>query len=281
MRAGRPESEAARLVSLAIELGVNYIDTAESYGTECAVGIAVEGHRENVVISTKASLHNKSKHLRSESEILAAIDQSLRNLRTDHIDIFHLHGVTIEQIEYVEQIGIPSALKARQSGKIRHIGVSEAFTRDTSHAMLQRVLAGEFAKYIEVVMVGFNLLNPSARESVFPLTRKQDAGTEIMFAVRRALSQPEHLRKTISDLIARGEVDASLIDADRPLDFLLDHAKSITEAAYRFCAHEPGATVVLFGTGNADHLRENIASLSAPPLPAEIQVRLRALFHVV
>jgi aryl-alcohol dehydrogenase-like predicted oxidoreductase len=281
MRAGKTDDKAAELVRLAIDLGVNFIDTAESYGTERAVGLGIAGRRDGLVISTKISLKNDAKEYRGEAELLDAIDLSLSNLRTDRIDILHLHGVTVDQLDHVRQTALPAVLKARNAGKIRHIAISEAFARDTSHAMLQQLLATDIAKQIDVVMVGFNLLNPSARHTVFPLTQKLNIGTEIMFAVRRALSQPESLDKAIRELTDRGEIDPSLVDTPNPLGFLLDYASSITEAGYRFCAHEPGATVVLFGTGNADHLRENIKSVNAPPLPIEVQAKLRSIFGSV
>jgi aryl-alcohol dehydrogenase-like predicted oxidoreductase len=282
MRFGRSEDEAAALVRLALDLGITYIDTAASYGTERAVGLAIAGRRrDQVVVSTKASSKNESKEFRSADELLAAIDRSLANLCTDNIDVFHLHGVVLDQLNYVHEIALPAVLRARESGKIRHIAVSEAFARDTSHAMLQQLLASELASEIDVVKVGFNLLNPSARRSVFPLTRKLDIATEIMFAVRKALSQPDVLRATARGLIERGEIDPTEIDSERPLDFLLDHAKSITEAGYRFCAHEPGADVVLFGTSNPNHLRENVGSVNAPPLPNDVQAKLRRIFGSV
>ena len=71
-------------------------------------------------------------------------------------------------------------------------------------------------------MVGFNLLNPSARQRVFPQTREKDVGTLIMFAVREALSRPDELKKVVGELIERGEVDAGAVDAADPLGFLGD-----------------------------------------------------------
>ena len=278
MRFGKTDEQAADLVRLAIDLGVTYFDTAESYGTERAVGLGIAGNRERVVISTKASLKNESKEFRTAAELLATIDRSLTNLQTDRIDVFHLHGVTADQLPYVHEIALPTSLRAKEAGKIRHIAISEAFVRDTSHAMLQRLLASDLARQIDVVMVGFNLLNPSARHSVFPLTQKLDIGTEIMFAVRKALSQPDVLSQTIRGLVDRGEIETFGSDSQNPLAFLLDHAGSIMEAGYRFCAHEPGADVVLFGTSNPEHLCQNIASLNAPSLPADVQAKLRAVF---
>ena len=80
--------------------------------------------------------------------------------------------------------------------------------------MLSRALPDD---RFEVVMVGFNMLNPSARERVFPETQKRNVGTLIMFAVRETLSHPDQLRKLVGELIDRGELDPKLVDRNRPL----------------------------------------------------------------
>ena len=77
-----------------------------------------------------------------------------------------------------------------------------------------------------------------------------------------------------------GHVRQCPFDARDPLGFLVEHpeVRSVVEAAYRFCRHEPGAHVILTGTGSPDHLRENVAAILAPPLPGELTARLRELF---
>lgn len=124
------------------------------------------------------------------------------------------------------------------------------------------------------------MLNPSARRTVFPLTLRHNVATQIMFAVRRALSQPAVLGEVVEKLIAGGEVDANEVDRDDPLGFVAAHpeVESIVEAAYRFCRHERGTNVILTGTGNVTHLEENVRSILAPPLPEELLERLGTIF---
>jgi aryl-alcohol dehydrogenase-like predicted oxidoreductase len=86
------------------------------------------------------------------------------------------------------------------------------------------------------------------------------------------------LRETVAGLVAAGQVDAGLVDPDDPLGFLREVAGSEVDAAYRFCRHEPGAQVVLTGTGSRAHLAANIAAILAPPLPDETRARLAAIF---
>ena len=104
-----------------------------------------------------------------------------------------------------------------------------------------------------------------------------------MFAVRRALSQPVELRKVVLDLVAHGGLPSDGIDLADPLGFLVaqDGACSVVEAAYRFCSHEPGAHVILSGTGKIAHLEQNVAAIESGPLPTADLARLGELFGAI
>jgi len=279
MAQGKDEAHASSIVRRALALGINFIDTARAYGTEEAVGNALAGQREGVVISTKSSA-GRGGELLSADALVESLELSLRRLRTDYIDIFNLHGVTVDQYEWVERELLPALERQQEMGKIRFLGVTETFGRDPSHEMLRRALPDD---HFDVVMVGFNMINPSARRTVFPLTIEKDVATQIMFAVRRALSRPEALVEPVGELIERGQVDPASVDAANPLGFVDADAGigSIVEAAYRFARHEPGATVTLTGTGNAAHLEANVEALLQPPLPLPVQQRLAAIFGEV
>ena len=277
MATGNDEHHAADIVRSAIDVDIDFIDTARVYGTERAVGAAVHGIRDKIVISTKAMVTNRDGML-SAQEITASLEHSLNQLRTDYVDIFHLHGVTVEQYPHCRDVLVPELLRQKAAGKIRFLGITERFSDDTAHATFSSHALPD--NLFDVVMVGFNLLNPSARRSVFPQTIAQDVGTLIMFAVRRALNSDDAVREAVGKLIACGEIAANAIDVSDPLGFVRQApgVNSVVEAAYRFCRHEPGAHVVLTGTGNKAHLAENVASILAPPLPAEVSARLRTIF---
>jgi aryl-alcohol dehydrogenase-like predicted oxidoreductase len=279
MTAGADIEQAASVVRRAIELGVTFIDTARNYGTEEAVGLGIRGRRDEVFLSTKSSA-GRGERMFTAAELSESLDGSLRRLGTDHVDVFHLHGLDAGQYDYCAEVLVPEMRRQQAAGKIRFVGATEHFGADTAHRMLTRALPDD---HFDVVMVGFNLLNPSARTRVFPGTLKHAVGTLVMFAVRRSLSQPGALREVVTGLIERREVDASKIDAADPLGFLRERADiaSLTEAAYRFCRHEPGAEVILTGTGNLEHLEANLAAIQGPPLPPEITERLRGLFGAV
>lgn len=274
---GGSEDNAVAVVQAAMDHGINLLDTAEAYGTEPFVGRAIAGRRDDVVIATKAWWQNREGGLRSENGIERALNASLSSLGTDHVDVYFLHGVTLDVYREVADRFVPVLERFRDEGKVRYIGVTEHFGSDTTHEMLAEALSSD--DWIDVVMVGFSLLNQTARDSVFPLTQQKKVGTLNMFAVRRALSRPDELSKQIASLRNEGVLDGEL-DPDDPLGFLVrpDGASSVVDAAYRFCRYEPGNDVVLTGTGNVDHLAENVASLVAPPLPAEDVARLREVF---
>ena len=104
-----------------------------------------------------------------------------------------------------------------------------------------------------------------------------------MFAVRSTLSQPDRLRKVVSELKRKGAIQSDSCDSKDPLSFLIQkgRASTLPEAAYRFCRHEPGVHVVLTGTGNPEHLKANVEALSMPPLPKRDLQRLKEIFGTV
>jgi aryl-alcohol dehydrogenase-like predicted oxidoreductase len=194
------------------------------------------------------------------------------------VDIYHLHGVHTDQYDYAIAELAPAMLQLRDAGKIRLLGITESFAADTGHQMLARAVRDE---YWDVVMVGFNMLNQSARDRVLTETLRRGIGVLCMFAVRDALSRPEKLRQTVDELVRDGLIDPELVNLQNPLDFIAQAAESLPDAAYRFCRAEPGVHVVLSGTGNMGHLEQNIASILGPPLPESVRARLIELFaHV-
>ena len=271
-RGGKSTDHSVGLVRQALDLGVNFLDTAENYGTEAIVGAAIRDvPRDRVVVSTKKIMPEPGDP-DPAGFMRAGVEASLKRLGTDYVDVFHLHGVSEARYDFAANVMAPVLAKLREEGKIRAVGITEEFPANPRHEMLGRGLRDP---WWDVVMVGFNLLNPSARRSVFPLTREKGVGTLVMFAVRRALSQPAQLARLLGEMEQRG-----LVEPGADLGFLTDDgcAGSLTEAAYRFCVHEPGADMVLTGTGDAGHLAANIEAALKPPLPAEALERLEALF---
>ena len=277
MRVGKTEAEAVRLVKVAYDLGVTFFDTAESYKTAPILGKALKGYdRQKFVISTKCNIGGANAP-RAGSDVLKKLEDGLKELQTDYVDILHMHGVHPTRYEQVMQDILPALEKAKTDGKVRFLGITETSPNDPTHEMLKRAVDDEVWS---VIMLGFNMMNQTAREKLFPNILNKKIGTLLMFVVRNIFSQPEYLRKTIKQLADEGKVSDSMAKKDNPLDFLIHDsgAKSLTDAAYRFVRHEPGVDVVLFGTGTEEHLRENITSINSDPLPADDITRLQRIF---
>ena len=274
---GRTEAESIALIRHAVDAGVNIIDTAESYGTEELLGKAIKGlDRESIILATKKGTPGRA----TSKDVERSLEQSLKYLGTDYIDIYNLHAVTVEDYDYIVSEIVPTLLKCREQGKIRFIGITQRFNYDPQHNMFQRALQDDIW---DVMMVGFNIINQSARDRVLAKAIEKNIGIMAMFVVRLALSRKERLVEVIQGLVDAGQIDPADIDMDNPLDFLVYQggAVSIVDAAYRFCRYEPGIHVTLSGTGNMEHLKSNIESFSRPPLPQEDVVRLKNIFRRV
>jgi aryl-alcohol dehydrogenase-like predicted oxidoreductase len=274
---GKSEADSIAVVRRALELGANLIDTAEGYRTEPLIGKALEGvPRDSYVLSTKKGPRTKERLISGE-EYRAGIDTGLQRLGLDYIDILHVHGVLPHEYTHVRQEILPVLQQLRDQGKVRWLGITENFSSDTTHQTLTAAIKDNVW---DVMMIGFNMLNHSARHKLLPATQAQGVGTLCMFAVRRALSKPEALKEVLDQLEAKGEIDLAGYNKENALDFLTEPgvAESLTEAAYRYCRHEPGIDVVLSGTGSIDHLEKNAEALQQPPLPQPALDRVNKLF---
>ncbi|MBT6094246.1 MAG: aldo/keto reductase, partial [Rhodospirillaceae bacterium] len=274
---GKSEAHSIGIVHQAVDLGVNFLDTAKAYGTEAIVGKAVQSlQRDALVISTKSSPLKDGERMSTE-EIIANLDQSLRDLKTDYVDVFNLHSLQLKDYDYAMDVLVPALLKEKEKGKFRFLGATEQGPRDLRHEMFLHAFDDD---PFDVIMVAYNMMNQGAEQTIFPETLERRIGTLIMFAVRAVFSVAGRLQQDINKLVEDGQLPQWLADTDNPLGFLIheDGAESIIDAAYRYVRHQPGADVVLFGTGNPEHLETNLASILKPPLPDADVARMRELF---
>ena len=274
---GKSEDHAVALIRQALDLGVNVLDTAAVYGTEEVVGKALRGvPRDSVVVCTKASKETGQKQFELD-KVLASLDGSLRRLGVDCIDVFQLHAVHPTQYDHVRDVIAPALLREKERGKFRFLGITETAPNDVEQEMLFR--ATQDAVW-DTAMLAFHMMHQPARARVFPATQANRIGTLLMFVVRGIFARPAQLAQELRGLAEAGQVPAWLGEGNDPLGFLVHAggASSLTDAAYRFVRHEPGVDVVLFGTGDAGHLRTNIESILKPPLPAADCTKLGKLF---
>jgi predicted aldo/keto reductase-like oxidoreductase len=160
-----PLDEAIETINKGLDLGVNFIDTAIGYATsEARIGQAIEGRRDEVILTTKTGA-------KTRDQALANLDISLGNLRTDYLDIWQLHGVnTMESYNRIMGPGgaYEAALEALGDGRVKHVG----FSSHTLEVALQMVPGGAF----EVVQFPFNFISREASDTLLPLAKKHDVG---------------------------------------------------------------------------------------------------------
>jgi aryl-alcohol dehydrogenase-like predicted oxidoreductase len=271
---GASVDDCVAVVRAAVDLGVNLLDTAEAYGTEEIVGAAVRHYdRDKLVISTKALLRAGD----SGDTVARRVEAGLRRLGLDYVDIFHFHAVNPAAYEHHRYVLAPALAKLKEQGKVRHIGITETGPNDPEQRMLAQAIHDD---PWEVIMLAYSLMNQGARHKVFPVTQRRGIGTLLMFVVRNIFSNAAYRRDIAARLVEQGQLDASLLSDGDPLGFLVAEgaAESITDAAYRYARHERGADVILFGTGNKAHVKDNVDSILRPPLPSSIVERLHASF---
>ncbi len=261
---GASFDECVTVARAAIDLGVNFLDTAEVYGTEEIVGAAVKAYdRDRLVISTKALFRTED----TAETVTEKVEASLKRLGLDHVDVFHFHAVGPAAYEHHRDVLAPALLRLKEQGKVRHVGLTETGPLEEAPW--------------EVIMLAYSLVNQGARTRVFPVTVRRGIGTLLMFVVRNIFSNDAYRRAVFAKLVEQGLLEASLLsDGADPLAFLVSEggAASITDAAYRYARHEKGADVILFGTGNKAHVKANIESILRPPLPAPVIERLHRTF---
>lgn len=271
---GASVEECVALARTAIDLGVNFLDTAEAYGTEEIVGAAARFYdRDRLVISTKALFTAAD----TGDSVTAKVEASLKRLGLDHVDIFHFHAVHPDTYAHHRDVLAPALVRLKEQGKVRHVGLTETGPRDPEQKMLAQAI--HEAPW-EVVMLAYSLMNQGARLKVFPTTARRGIGTLLMFVVRNLFSNETYRRAVFARLVEQGQLDASVLSDGDPLGFLVSDggAESITDAAYRYARHERSADVILFGTGRKDHVRANIDSILRPALPPPVVERLHATF---
>ena len=268
---GLSEAQSVALVREALDLGVNFLDTANAYETEGIVGKAIKGRpRDSVVISTKS-------HATSAAVVLANLDNSLGSSTPTTSTSSTCTGWGRRATTKPWPRSCRRCCARRRRASCATSPCRETGPRDPEHTMLARAVE---EGVWEVFMLGFSMMHQNAGKKLLPRTREKGIGTLCMFAVRNIFSKPDVLKKTFGELAAEGKVPAALAAADNPLGFLVHAggAESVVDAAYRFARHSPGIDVVLFGTGNVAHLRSNIASILRPPLPAADVAKLHELF---
>ncbi|WP_207497128.1 aldo/keto reductase [Aridibaculum aurantiacum] len=256
------------LVDEAISNGINYFDTADLYDkglNEEIIGKAIKGQREKVVVATKVG--NQWRPDDSgwdwnprKSYILQAIDESLRRLQTDYIDLYQLHGGTIDDPidETIEAFEI-----LKQQGKIRYYGISS----------IRPNVIREYVRRsnISSVMMQFSLLDQRPLETCLPLLQNNNIG-----------------------VLARGSVAGGLL-VDKPAKAYLDHSieevlaaqqavqqsspgsRSAAHTAIQYVLHHAAVTAAVVGIRTQKQLQDALAASAFSLSAEEVQTLQQAI----
>jgi aryl-alcohol dehydrogenase-like predicted oxidoreductase len=250
-RVGDRDAEA--LVLGAIDLGVTLFDAARSYGlAEERLGRYVGSRRDSVLLSTKGGYGADGAGDWTPLAIERGIDQALGRLRTDRIDVFHLHSCPLDVL--VRDDLLDALSRAREAGKIR----IAAYSGD-NEALVWAVGSRRFGS----VQCSVNVFDQVALDEALPLATER--GVHVIS--KRPLGNAAWDR---DDDVYAERFRAMRVDPGR---------LSWPELALRFAAFAPGVTCAVVGTTRLDHLQQAVRHVGAGPLPPAIRENVRAAFR--
>ena len=172
------------------DAGINFIDTARAYTvSEEYLGYALEGIRQDFVIATKSMA-------RTREAMAADIETSLKNLRTDYIDLYQIHNITPDQLELVQAPGgaLEALLEAKEAGKIGHIGLTAHLVETFEKAVELPWVETIMFPYNIVETQGEKLIHKCAEKNIGFIDMKPLAGgalEDATLALRFLLSNPD------------------------------------------------------------------------------------------
>lgn len=278
------DSESLSAIEAALDLGVNFIDTSDAYGagySETLLGDALKGKRGKVILATKGGNvmvgPNRGKRIFEPDYISRVMDESLKRLQTDYIDLYQLHNPTADVIERGDVWNVLE--RAKQAGKIRHYGVS-------INTMEEGVAAVNDGR-AETIQVEYNLLAQEPRNVIFPPAEKAGIGIIARVPLKRGiltgkLTPADEARFQGQDVRARsfkGEAFAKELAKAEQLKFLVHGpVKNLCQAAIAFCVAHPAVSVVIPGARNAAQMRENAAGADVD-IPADDLAKVADLWR--
>lgn len=266
MSLGTNEAEAIHIIHEAIDLGINFFDTADLYNygqNETFVGKALRGKRDQIVLTTKVGNRwtedkNGWSWDPSKTYIKAEVKESLRRLQTDYIDLYQLHGGTLEDpidetIEAFEEL--------KQEGIIRYYGISS----------IRPNVIREYVKRSNIVSVlmEYSLLNRRPEEW-FSFLRDNKISVIARGPLAKGLLTNHNERK-IENVKEKDYLSYQYNELTAALAAVKDITKerSLTETALQYCLHDPVVAAVIPGASSAKQLYKNIQAGKGKPLTTE------------
>lgn len=264
--------EATRLIDVCMDAGVNFFDTADVYSrgaSEEILGEALKGRRDKMLISTKATFRmgdgpndlGSSRH-----HLIKSVDDSLRRLKTDYIDLYHMHG--FDAITPIEEVlsTLDTLVKA---GKIRYIGCSNF---SGWHLMKSLDLSDKYgwARYVSH-QAYYSLIGREFEWELMPLAEDQKVGTMVWSPlgwgrltgkIRRNEPLPEQsrLHKTASfGPPVNNELLFDVVDVLE--DISKETGKSVAQISLNWLLQKPTVANIVIGARNEEQLKQNLGAV--------------------
>jgi aryl-alcohol dehydrogenase (NADP+) len=261
---GNDPGDSARIIHKAIDAGINVVDTADAYGdSEEVVGRALVGRRDDVVLATKFSRptgQDPNHQGASRRWIVTAVENSLRRLRTDHIDLYQLHrpdpDTDIEET-------LAALTDLIRSGKVRAIGASQTSASGIVEA--QWVAERRGLARFQTEQPAYSILNRGIEREILPTTQRFGMGALVWGPLGQGLLTGR-VRRDHNDLsragLFRHLTDARRLDVVEQLVPLADEAGiPMTHLAMAFTIAHPGVTCALLGARTEAQLDDLLAGL--------------------
>jgi aryl-alcohol dehydrogenase-like predicted oxidoreductase len=274
------DDESVRVIHRALELGVNFLDTADIYGAganEELVGRAVAGRRDDFIIATKFAnrtvdgqrmVDNRPEYIRE------AIDASLRRLGTDHVDLYYMHRRSPD-VPIEESVGAMAELVA--AGKVRHLGLSEVNA--------ETLRAAAAVHPITALQSEWSLTTRGLEEEIVPAARELGIGIVPYSPIGRGLLSgaltdtdslaPDDFRRN-SPRFSRENLEHNLALVRRVREAAEDLGATPAQVAIAWVLAKGDDVVPIPGTKRLQYLEENIAAADVS-LGADVIAELDSL----
>jgi aryl-alcohol dehydrogenase-like predicted oxidoreductase len=258
------DADAGRLLNAVLDEGINFIDTSIDYGrSEELIGMHLAHRRDEYFLASKCGCvpgaPQGSDHVHTPENIRAGVEHSLRTLKTDHLDLVQFHR-SLSRDEFESSGALDEALKLRDEGKVRFVGVSA-----TLPTLSEQIDMGIFDEF----QIPYSALQ---REHENEISRAADAGMGIVIRGGVARGAPEDWSSRTYYMVPTETMRDYWEQAK--LDDLLD-GQSRNAFTLRFTLSHPGLDTTIVGTSSLEHLRDNIAVAAAGPLPEDVMAETK------
>jgi aryl-alcohol dehydrogenase-like predicted oxidoreductase len=276
------QDEAAAMVDTALEAGINLIDTADFYGgggeSEEMVGKAIAGRRDDVVLATKATLPmgGKLNHQGSSRRwLVRALEDSLRRLGTDHVDLYQIHRWDPRTSD---EETLSALTDLRRAGKIRYFG-SSTFPAYRIVQAQWSARENQLGRYV-TEQPGYSILQRGIESHVLPVTQEYGMGVLIWSPLASgwltgAIRANQEITTHRSQFLPRRfdiaiPANAAKLEAVERLAKVADAAGlTMIQLALGFVTAHPGVTSAIIGPRTMDHLHSQLAAADTV-LPADV-----------